>query len=418
VKKNKYLKKMARSVNAKKYIRPALRNDQPENVKYPPRKIKVKKIDWRKEQELATRYFRKRTEQLEIVTTTKTPGGQVLDWIKPESQYQNGSIAKPPTNVPTFSANVKNRLARLVQFELEGSQVPRGPEGTVPVLRRDPKKIRVNTTFQAFLGKHNTKNIDNEPRAIEVPGDGAHDYAYTAQFVTCYGGEGSLSAFDPYTQWSNEFSLLQILLRRGNQTIEAGWQEFRDLYGDWVPHLFIYYTTNGYSEDGDNKGGYNRDVDGWIQYSNVIFPGAIFNPTSVRGGAQYMMQIKYQLYEGNWWFWCNGHWVGYYPASLFNDDGLHSQAGKFAAYGEVVDSSDHTGLTKTDMGSGYWPEYHWTWSAYIHNLRYQSDQDGGLTDYNAGSTNASDPDSYDLETHMLSGGNWGSYIWLGGPGSG
>ncbi|MEA2811321.1 MAG: hypothetical protein QOJ17_5462, partial [Rhodospirillaceae bacterium] len=31
---------------------------------------------------------------------------------------------------------------------------------------------------------------------------------------------------------------------------------------------------------------------------------------------------------------------------------------------------------------------------------------------------ASDPDMYDLQTHMRSGSNWGSYFWMGGPGAG
>jgi len=137
--------------------------------------------------------------------------------------------------------------------------------------------------------------------------------------VTCYGAYGNLAAFDPYLHRSDEFSLLQVALTRGSgsgrQTVEAGWQEYRDLYGDWVPHLFVFYTTNGHSKSGDNKGGYNRDVDGWVQYSNVVYPEAISSPNSTRGGAQYIMQIKYQLYQGNWWFCCNGRWIGYYPAS-------------------------------------------------------------------------------------------------------
>jgi hypothetical protein len=48
---------------------------------------------------------------------------------------------------------------------------------------------------------------------------------------------------------------------------------------------------------------------------------------------------------------------------------------------------------------------------------YQSGAQGQMTDYN-GTSWASDPDMYDLETHMLSGSSWGSYFWLGGPGAG
>ena len=101
------------------------------------------------------------------------------------------------------------------------------------------------------------------------------------------------------------------------QTLEAGWQERKDSYGDWFPHLFLFYTTNGYTDEGDNEGGYNQDVDGWVQYDGSVHPGAISSPNSTRGGDQYVMQIKYQLFQNNWWFMCNGRWLGYYPASLF-----------------------------------------------------------------------------------------------------
>jgi hypothetical protein len=400
-----------------------IHNKERGNIRHIKRKKERPKPDLSMNQKEIREYFESRLASLDIIKTTKTPSGQTLDWIKMESQLPNGQIASPPPEIDKL-VYARGRLKdQLAKFELEQSKlkVDQGPEGTVPILRKDLKAIRFTKSLSDHLSKHGHKTYSmqiNENDSIEVPGDGAHDYSYTAQFVTCYGGEGYFSAYDPYTQWSDEFSLLQILMRRGNQTVESGWQEFRDLYGDWVPHLFVYYTTNGYSADGDNIGGYNRDVDGWIQYSSSIYPGAVSSPNSVRGGSQYVMFIKYQLYQGNWWLNCNNNWIGYYPASLFNDEGLNSQAGKIAFYGEIVDSSDHAGLTNTDMGSGYWAEYEWPWSAYMRSLRYQSDTNGGMSQYNASTVFASDPDLYDLENHMNSGTTWNSYFWLGGPGAG
>lgn len=275
------------------------------------------------------------------------------------------------------------------------------------------------------LSKHGHRSYTmfiDECDSVEVPADGtAHEYAYSSQWVTCYGAEGNLAAFDPYVHRSDEFSLLQVALTRGSgsgkQTLEAGWQEYRDLYGDWVPHLFVFYTTNGYTASGNNKGGYNRDVDGWIQYSSVVYPEAISSPNSTRGSAQYIMQVKYQLYQGNWWFCCNGRWIGYYPASLFNTSGLQSQAEKVAFYGEIVDSGSDSGSSWTDMGSGYWPGSHWTWSAYMSNLRYQSGTGGSMSAY-SGSTWESNPGEYGIEPNFANTGSWGSYCWLGGPGGG
>jgi len=41
------------------------------------------------------------------------------------------------------------------------------------------------------------------------------------------------------------------------QTVEAGWTVDGQLNGDTVAHIFTYFTTNGYYQDGNNLGGYN-----------------------------------------------------------------------------------------------------------------------------------------------------------------
>ncbi|HLZ80267.1 MAG TPA: neprosin family prolyl endopeptidase, partial [Ktedonobacteraceae bacterium] len=223
-------------------------------------------------------------------------------------------------------------------------------------------------------------------------------------------------------------SLIQIGLSNNDlgflQTVEAGWQELQDLSGDWVPHLFTYYTTNGYSDDSDNKGGYNTDVDGWVQHDDTIFPGTTFTPYSTRGGEQFKITIKYQLFRGNWWFACQGRWVGYYPASLFmGNQSVFSTLGDHADHigfwGEIFDSEDVSGRTTSDMGSGYFPEAGWTWSAYMHNLLVQTNRVGQMSKYDGSSgLFKSDPDMYDIEAHFNSESSWGSYVYLGGPGAG
>jgi hypothetical protein len=409
---------------SKENISGAANEEEKEDVKELPRKKEISKPDYGKFEREIRSHFEDLTNKIKVIKTTITPSGQILDWIRIEAQQPEGKISHPPPDPIIDIFDKEKQNDKFAKFELESSDAELGPEGTVPILRKDLKKLNFRNSLQDYLSKHGRKTYPmyiNEHDSLEVPTDGAHDYCYTAQYVTCYGGEGYLSAFDPYLQWSNEFSLLQIAVVRGSgngkQTIEAGWQEYRNLYGDWVPHLFIFYTTNGYSQNGNNLGGYNRDVTGWVQYSNVVYPGAISSPNSVRGGDQYVMQIKYQLYQGNWWLYCNGRWIGYYPAALFNESGLRSNAEKVAFYGEVVDSSSHSGLTHTDMGSGYWPEYRWQWAAYLRSLRYQSNTSGSMSQYNAATIFASDPDMYDIESHVNSGSTWGSYAWLGGPGA-
>jgi hypothetical protein len=398
------------------------------------RGIKRPAIDYGANRRELTEYFETRVKRMNIVKTTTTPRGQIIDWIPIESQHPKGEIASPPPMLQRSSEAARREGERhdpLSLAELEAEGVERGPRDTVPVLRKKLDSLGYTKSLKKYLSKtrgHRIMRLRNA--AFPAPEeDGSHRYGSSGQSILCFGGEGQLSCFDPYTESSDDFSLIQIGLSNSDlgflQTVEAGWQEMQDLTGDWVPHLFTYYTTNGYSDDGDNKGGYNRDVDGWVQYDGTIFPGTTFTPYSARGGAQFKITIKYQLYEGNWWFACQGRWIGYYPASLFmGNQSVFSTLGDHADHigfwGEVFDSDDVSGRTSTDMGSGYFPDAGWTWSAYMHNLLVQTDRAGAtMVDYDgSGEIYESDPDMYGIEGHFKSGSNWGSYVYVGGPGAG
>ena len=369
-------------------------------------------------------YFEQNAARLEVIETTKTPRGQILDWIDVRSQHPEKKIAEPPPTPTIDQQQQRSRPTKMARFELQEKGSRLGPEGTVPVLRTDLKKLRLNKTLDQFLSKHGhrtvTRYYDSHPFEQPEVG-GPHDYGATAETVNCLGGEGFISLFDPYTAHSDEFSLSQIGLegnreRGGRQTVEAGWQEYRDKYGDWIPHLFVYYTTNGYSKDGDNLGGYNQEVKGWVQYSNSVYPGAISNHVSTPGGSQWELFIKYQLYQGNWWLNVGGEWIGYYPASLYSNPGLQNGADRILFFGEIVDSASHNEATKTQMGTGYFAEYRWPYAAFQRLLRYQTNANGSMSDYN-GSSIITDSKEYDAELHMNSGTNWGSYFWFGGPGA-
>ena len=89
-------------------------------------------------------YFEERHKRLEIAATTRTASGQVLDWIPIESQLSDGKIAEPPPQSGSRIPRGKRPVA-LAKFELEHPAAQRGPEGTVPVLRKDLSKIRIVT---------------------------------------------------------------------------------------------------------------------------------------------------------------------------------------------------------------------------------------------------------------------------------
>lgn len=370
-------------------------------------------------------YFTRRHARLRIAKTTRTPRGQLLDWIPVESQHPHGAIATPPPEDHPLQRNAGEREELVAVAELEQT-AERGPDGTVPVLRKKLDALGYTLPLRQYLAKYWTPSPDVGGFGVLPPGPGrgTHWYGNGAQNVICFGGEGEFSCFDPYTASSEEFSLIQIGLSNSDlpsrQTVEAGWQEYYEITGDWVPHLFVYYTTNGHRLDADNAGGYNMDVDGWVQYDNVIFPGTTFLPYSVLGGEQRKISLKYRLYNGNWWLRCQDRWVGYYPASLFMGNQsvfstLGDHADRIAFWGEIA--SRQSTPTSTDMGSGRFPKEGWTRSAYFHHLRFQSDRSGTMTRFR-GTASRTDAKLYDIDPHFDDTGSWESHAFVGGPGAG
>ncbi|WP_437734358.1 hypothetical protein [Sorangium sp. So ce1335] len=72
-----------------------------------------------------------RSARRNVVATTATPDGQIIDWIPITSQTPDGKIASPPAPPasPGGAAPARSPAATAVQLG------PRGPAGTVPVLR-------------------------------------------------------------------------------------------------------------------------------------------------------------------------------------------------------------------------------------------------------------------------------------------
>ena len=74
-------------------------------------------------------YYEQRAKHLDIVKTTRTSTGQVVDWIPIESQVPGGKIATPPAPQQR-SKKRSNPFAIPAGFD---TFVEMGPEGTVPV---------------------------------------------------------------------------------------------------------------------------------------------------------------------------------------------------------------------------------------------------------------------------------------------
>ncbi len=198
-----------------------------------------------------------------------------------------------------------------------------------------------------------------------------------------------------------------------------------DLNGDSFNHIFTFYTTNGYTAEGDNIGGYNRLDGGWIQYHPTIYPGIRVNGSSVQGSTQLEIGIKYQLYEGNWWFAVNNNetglwiWIGYYPASLFNG-GLGNLVNWVSFGGEIYSALANPCSTQDQMGSGVEASAGWTHACYQRNLHNQSNTSGTIVNYDGVpevdvAANNCPINQYTVACFMDSPTSWGSYQYFGGP---
>jgi hypothetical protein len=367
-------------------------------------------------------YFRDKYARREVVTRTTTASGQDLDWIPAESQV-SGALAEPPELEPSVHPRDSSRTAYPAPLELGRSKAEIGPPGTVPVLRKPIDRIRPIGDLQDYLSKTGRKKAFTPPDdagfARPRAADATHKYAHAFQQVTNFGTEGTINTWRPFVQWSNEFSLGQLWVVRGSgiglQTVEVGAQTYFDLYGDWFPHLFIFYTTNNYTQMGDNLGGYNRDVQGWVQRSTQVFPGMRL-AESVQGGDQFDLTLKVTLSLGNWWVRVGNEWMGYYPNGLYNPAGLRDQAASVDWGGEIVDDDiHHPEPTSTWMGSGHFPFEGWQHAAYMRNLMYQSDVAGTMAPIQA-FPSVTNPAAYQITTDFSGASTWGSNFFWGGPG--
>ena len=81
--------------------------------------------------------------------------------------------------------------------------------------------------------------------AIATTAASPHEWATAYQNVDNHGGRATFNVWNPFVEQPGEFSLSQLWVIGGAQTVEAGWQVSRNLYGDDRTHLFVYSSATG-----------------------------------------------------------------------------------------------------------------------------------------------------------------------------
>jgi hypothetical protein len=373
-----------------------------------------------------------------VVATTRTESGQIIDWIRPESQLPAGmAMAKPPAGpggnkAPADAAKIAQYTKapditeRTARTEVQMQKAAQGPPGTVPVVR---------FSVDEFL-KSVRELPENPADVFKKPPPPAPDtnmryYGVWQRFGTFFGTAGRINIWDPAGPVSGETSIAQTAVIRGTpmQAIEAGKIELNSLNGDDRPHFFTFYRTNG-GATGDWVGGYNTLVKGWIQVGASVAPGmSLAAWSSTSGGAQFSLDLEVRLWQGNWWVWAAGQWAGYYPhcigggtadpcqsGTLFSAGGIRDQADRLDWYGEVFDKTAPS-PTSTDMGSGRFAAEGWGKAAYFRNLTFYWAPNTYWW-WDSGSASATDSGCYSVSGPFFSQSDPNYHNWwlYGGPG--
>lgn len=292
------------------------------------------------------------------------------------------------------------------------------PDRTVPIARLTIDDLARFPTLEAFLAKiPGGKPDDDEAKPEDNVGPtDLHQYAYVRDYVDNWGAETVFNVWSPYVERSNEFSLSQMWVVRGSgasrETIESGWQVYRQKYGDWRAHLFLYFTPDNYGDGGC----YNLECSGFVQVANSIYIAGGFTNYSSHGGTQYVFKLLWvrDPANGNWWLRYGNTWVGYYPNELFDSAGLKNKADKLSYGGEIIDRQTDGDHTSTDMGSGDQPSQGFGHAAYQRSLRYV-DLTYTYRSHDGLIATRDDANCYDIDLYSANG-SWGDHFYFGGEG--
>lgn len=389
-------------------------------------------------------------EPEDVIHTFKAVSGDIVDCVPLQAQsamrapnMKDHVIMRRPDTFPgdidstAIHGERQRDLALATMFELDGVDENGSrrscPDQSIPVRRLDLNALSRFNTLTDALSKHpklsyapvlagRSESTDLAPEdddGEEAPEEGSsaeHQYATTYQNVINMGVQSTLNVWNPYVQQTDEFSISQVWVVRGlgadRETVEAGWQTYRQKYGDWNARFFIFFTSDDYVDDAN--GCYNLECTAFVQTNKNVIIGGKFDKYSVKDG--YQKEIAVSWYKdgpgGHWWLRLDGSWVGYYPRAKFDSAGLRDKASRISFGGEIVDDQTYGDHTHTDMGSGKFANLGFRKAAYQRSVRYI---DTNMMYHDATLTpSMTDPSCYDILLYKSP--TWGPYFYFGGAG--
>ncbi|CAI8608736.1 unnamed protein product [Vicia faba] len=344
------------------------------------------------------------------IKTIQSPDGDIIDCVLTHKQpafdhplLKGEKPMDPPENLRRYN-QIRNTSDHFQLWSLSGESCP---DGTIPIRR---------ITEEDMLRAHSINSFGRK-----FPNASIHEYAVISEGNDkFYGAKGAINVWTPNLESWREFSVAQLWLVAGTpgkdlNSIEAGWQVYGRLYGDYLSRFFIYWTGDDY-----NNGCYNLMCPGFVQTNRKYALGGAITKTSTYKGKQYSITLKVlkDKQTGNWWLgvdeYGSEYLIGYWPSKLFTQ--LKNGADEVNFGGEIVNLKTTGPHTSTSMGSGHFPEEGFGKAAYIRNMQV-IDTDYNLKAFKNPSHRVTNLYCYSM-VERDSDPNWGHYIFFGGPGRG
>jgi hypothetical protein len=344
----------------------------------------------------------------EIVETTQTYSGDLIDWVDPESVPGSQIEAPPPLPAVELPEGVE-----LQPTELDRHPELRGPEGMIPIVRPRFARYVSGESGAESIGDHVAREIaSGQPAGQNRLYEGYYrSIPHTG--VKSYVNQGLVNSVEPGT-----FTLLETATVCSGvfpaTTLElVGATVAKDManLNDQTQRLRIEFLSSGLIT-GNGLGGWDGAVVGFVPYAGRPYGPNVALLPSVLGGVQYESAFVIQNFGGNWWVAHNGNWLGYYPAALF--DLIKTQGCQAYFYGEVYDPTPNS-WTDTDMGTGLFASAGFGLAAYFRNPAYVFNGVDTLL-FGASQLVPADPACYSDSLLLTSPAPWNRYFFLGGPG--
>jgi len=340
-------------------------------------------------------------------------------------------LAKPPTSFTLPKTNKRqspsNSSESVATFPLTlgwkdafGNDIS-CPENTVPFARITLEKMTSFPTLREFFARDPQKQGSAKQKR-QIMARAGHLHAIGYQEKDNYGGSSFLNVWDPVGPFSLSQQWYVAVTETNVQTVETGWQVAPTTWGTTDPVLFIYWTADNYT----HTGCYNTACPGFVQtnsqymFAEVLQPGTATDTNTGRtlgystaSKPDIGITLEWQLYSGAWWFFINGHSIGYYPTEIYKGGQL-SQYATQIQYGGEVDTSP--GALWPPMGSGAFAQAGYGQAAYQNNIFY-FDLDSSPVWADLQTLDQASTSCYTIEAGgQPNDGVWTSYIFFGGPG--